>query len=175
MSDFSTKLREEILKSQDRRSALTLRKLSYVAATFGIGAITKISGSNSAILFLAPVMAFAFDLYIAGEDFGIKRAGGFLGRSDSEATAEEIAWETRVKLHSDPFSKFANPFLSVVSLIAAAVVLWPEYGSHALYIPWMAANLLFIAVLWLSSHFKNRAIKEFEKPLNDDLEITETS
>lgn len=167
MSEFTARLREEINKSQDRRSALTLRKISYVAATFGIGALTKISGPNSAILFLAPVIAFAFDLYIAGEDFGIKRAGGFLRRVDSGATEEEIAWEERVKTFGDPFPKIANPFLSVVTLIAASVVLWPEYRHHPLYFPWIVMNLLMVSVVWLSSHFKNKAVKEFEKSIKE--------
>jgi hypothetical protein len=165
MSDFTLKLRDEINKAQERRSALTLRKISYVAATFGVGALTKMNDSSTAILFLAPVMSFAFDLYIAGEDFGIKRAGGFLRRPISGTTKEEIAWEELVKEYSDPFSKVANPFLSFVTLIVASVVLWPEFNNHPLYLPWMILNLVMISVVWLSSHYKNKAVKEFEKAI----------
>lgn len=162
MGDFASKLREEINKSQDRRSALVHKKLSYVAATFGVGALSNIYGcTTSAVLFLAPIMAFAFDLYIAGEDFGIKRAGGFLGRVDSSASEEEKIWEARVKEHGDPFSKMANPFVSYLSLCAAAVVLWPAYINHWLYLPWLAVNVFLIFALWASSHFINKALKEF--------------
>jgi hypothetical protein len=167
MKSFADKLREEILKSQDRRSALSRQKLAYVTATFGLGAISAEKFSTSGLLFLAPVIALSFDLYIAGEDFGIKRAGGFLGREGSSASGEEKEWEKRVKKHYDPFSKFANPFVSVIVLISAAVLLWGKYQGHFLYLPWLLINAILICLLWASSHTINKKVRDFEKPFEE--------
>lgn len=169
MKDFVEKLRDEILASQDRRSALTRQKLAYVTATFGLGAITAEKFvSTIGLLFLAPVIAFSFDLYIAGEDFGIKRAGGFLGREGSSTSDEEKEWEKRVKKYYDPFSKVANPFVSLIVLIAAAVLLWGKYHKDFLYFPWLLINAILICLLWASSHTINKKVREFEKPYDEN-------
>ena len=165
MADFSAKLREEILKSQERRAALTKHKLSFVIATFGIGAVTADKFQTIGLLFLAPIIAFAFDLYIAGEDFGIKRAGGFLGRPDSSADDEEREWEKRVEKYWDPFSKFANPFVSMIILISAAVLLWEQYHTSNLYSFWLLVNVVLISAVWTYSHIANKKVRFFKEKI----------
>ena len=167
MSEFIAKLREEILTSQERRAALTKHKLSFVIATFGLGAITADKFETIGLLFLAPIIAFAFDLYIAGEDFGIKRAGGFLGRPDSSADVEEREWEKRVRKYGDPFSKFANPFVSIIVLISAAVLLWNQYHATNLYSLWLFVNVILIIAVWVYSHFANKAVRLFKEKIEN--------
>lgn len=165
MSVFGEKLREEILKSQERRASLIIHKLSFVIATFGLGAVTAEKFQTIGLLFLAPIIAFAYDLYIAGEDFGIKRAGGFLGRPDSDADDEEREWEKRVEKYWDPFSKFANPFVSMIVLMSAAVLLWSQYHTNNLYSLWLFVNVILISVVWRYSHIANKKVRFYKEKI----------
>jgi len=61
MSVFGEKLREEILKSQERRASLTIHKRSFVIATFGLGAVTADKFQTIGLLFrsrpLIPILS----------------------------------------------------------------------------------------------------------------------
>ena len=76
--DFINGLREEILSGQERRSKYVILKLSFIVGLFGIGSMTISSVSLNSLIYLVPLVVAIFDLYILGEDFGVKRAGRFI-------------------------------------------------------------------------------------------------
>jgi hypothetical protein len=74
---------EEKLKSQEQRGKLVSQKLKWVSGLFFLGSIKIETIGNGPInlvlvLYLVPVIAIIFDLYISGEDFGVKRMGTFI-------------------------------------------------------------------------------------------------
>ena len=97
--EFISHLRAEKLKAQDTRGTYTEKKLAYATALLGFGALGTNLGQLSALgginlgllLYLVPVVALAFDLYILGEDYSVKRIGAFLARKTTDPLEKE--WE----------------------------------------------------------------------------------
>lgn len=166
MSAFEEKLREEIIETQKGRSKLVAQKFTFVISSLGIGSISSVAFSASALAFFAPIIASVFDLYIAGADYGIKRAGGFLGREGATTTDEEKVWESRVKRYPDPFSKVAGPMLSTLVLIAAILILYNNYHFEPYFIPWACLSVLLNVAVWIASHRLNSNIRNFEKEID---------
>ncbi|ODS36313.1 hypothetical protein BEH94_02850 [Candidatus Altiarchaeales archaeon WOR_SM1_SCG] len=162
VEDFMGDLRTEIRETQERRAAYIRQKFTYVIGLLGIGNISIGNFQPLPLLYLAPLIAFAFDLYILGEDFGIKRAGGFLGRESSNASNEVKEWEKRCRENRDQFSKIACPFLSVLVLIVSIVVLWPQDKNNILYWFWIATNILILIGIWAYSYILNKKVQKFE-------------
>ena len=118
-------LRTEILATQERRAEYVRRKFVFVIGLLGIGSVSIGSDVKTLnLLYLAPIVSFAFDLYIVGEDFNIKRAGGFLKSDKSQASDSEKEWEQFARENRDPFSRIAGPLLSVIIFFASITQLW---------------------------------------------------
>ncbi len=158
MTPFHERLRQEILESQKERGELARQKLTFVMTALGVGALSTDSFSGSNLLYLAPFIAFVFDLYIAGQDFNVKRIGGFLGSGLSGTSNPEQLWEDFVRRNRDPFARIANPLLSLLVLLASAVGIWASQGVSPLYLGWLVVNALLTAGLWYSSHLRNQRV-----------------
>lgn len=155
MSDFPERLREEIVASQERRSHLVAQKFTFVIGAFGLGTLTTDAVKTWSLLFLAPIIALAFDLYTVGENFGIRRIGAFLGSELSSATVEEKRWEAFVARHRDPFSAFGGPFLSVIVLVASMILLFENHGQAIYYWAWLLLSCVMLAMVWWLSRRRN--------------------
>jgi hypothetical protein len=122
--DFIKDLRAEIINSQDRRGKLLLLKLTFVSSFFGLGSFKDFSieaGNivleSSFAFYLIPFIALIFDLYLMGEDYGIKRAGNFIRKNKYTPTAEK-EWEIHLSTGKrDNFSTSA--YIVSASLIYA--------------------------------------------------------
>lgn len=165
MASFNEDLRAEILSGQKERATLIRQKLSFVIVSFGIGSLSAEEVATNNLLYLSPIIAFAFDLYIAGEDYRVKRAGAFLARS-SNASEDERRWQGLVARRRDPFSRIANPFVSLVVLAGAAYLLWRGSGAGALYGIWLSLNVALVVGVWLSSYVRNCRAREVEGELD---------
>jgi len=163
MSEFWESLRAEILAAQQRRGELTKQKFTYVIASFGLGTLSAKGLPTSGLIFIAPVIAFAFDLYMVGEDYGIKRAGAFLCKEASGSPDALKEWERWVSQFRDPFSKYAGPFLSAVVLAASASFLWKTYYGKPLFAAWGILNAIMIIGVAVSQHVLNNKVMESEK------------
>lgn len=170
MSEFRKSLRDEIISTQEGRAQFVHRKLTFVTLTLGIGALYRVSDNlpTGRLALFAPFLASVFDLYIAGADYGIKRAGAFLGRPhQSDKHAEEIQWQQRAEDYRDPFTKVAGPLLSLLVLIGAILVVWDSYSSEAYFWPWVGAGLLLNAFVWTASHRLNKRVRKFKEELKE--------
>lgn len=131
---FAGKLREEIEQGQARRHEYSLRKMGFSTGLLGVGALSvPFSGGQldlSPLLWLVPLVALGFDLYIVAEDFGVKRAGAFLRLPESGASGAEQNWESVfVVEHSSPFAALAF-FLVTLIVLVAALALLVEVGAN---------------------------------------------
>ena len=107
-TEFLKHLRSEKLKAEEARTTYTLRKLAYATTLLGLGSldidvaqITAIGPINLGhLLYLAPWVALAFDLYILAEDYSVKRFGAFLWKNSPDVL--ERGWEEWVSENRDP-------------------------------------------------------------------------
>ena len=158
MSDFREKLRDELISAQQTRASLVREKMVFVIGALGVGALSQGWREAPALLYLVPLIAISFDLYIAGENFGVRRAGAFLAAKSASASEDELAWESFAEANRDPFSRIANPLVSVLAVAGAAAVLWPSAGAERSFWIWLLACVVVIAALWVASHVRNRQI-----------------
>jgi hypothetical protein len=140
---FLASLHEEKLRSQERRGTLVLRKLTWVTGLFAIGSL-KVTSLGTAtldfilILYVVPVVSIVFDLYITGENYGVKRMGAFVRQHMPEEY--EGIWEAWLRDKRDVFSRYALPLSSLVVLTVSCLILMIADGD-AEQTPW-------VVVLW---------------------------
>jgi len=114
----------------------------------GIGSISITGRFDTLwVLYLAPFVAFAFDLYIYGEDFGVKRAGAFMRKASTNAPPNEKGWEEFVSRNRDPLTKVAGAILSFLVLVAAAIGLWAAGKDSPWYWTWVGCSVAVIVGL----------------------------
>jgi isopentenyldiphosphate isomerase len=160
--EFFKHLREEKLAAEESRSNYTLRKLAYATALLGVGSLTIERFELSFLLYLVPLVAFAFDLYILAEDYSVKRIGAFLGSSSADAA--ERQWEKWVAQNRDPFAPFAMPVLTTLLLLGAAAVIWFEGSTVGpIFWCWLALAGLPSWILFVFyTSLRQRTIREAE-------------
>ena len=96
-------------------------------------------------------------MYIIGEDFGIKRAGGFLKSKDSDSPENEKKWEKFVKENRDPFSFSAKPLLSALVLLVASAFLYSSYKNRIFFWAWIIINVvILLSMLFYSKHLNGK-------------------
>ena len=148
-SDFIRNLREEKLHAQGARNTLTVQKLGYATALLGLGSLNiKIGQFDLGILaYLIPWVALAFDLYIMGEDYSVKRLGNFLKTASSDPL--EQRWENWVAKNRDPFSPWAMPVLTTL-VQASSVFIISSQNPAMLSVGWFWAWLgVTLSLTWL--------------------------
>jgi hypothetical protein len=150
--DFVKDLRNEIYMGQERRTKYVLYKLSFIVGIFGVGSIKIGSVPLSPLLYLTTLVVLVFDLYILGEDFGVKRAGRFLIGSPA-APAEERRWERTVQVNRDPVTGIARFISSIIVLLFATLALWKTQHSSIFYYMWIFLSFSTIILISIYSHF----------------------
>jgi len=158
--DFLKDLRAEIMATQGRRFEFIRQKFLFVVGLLGVGSISISDQFDTLwVLYLAPLVAFSFDLYVYGEDFGVKRAGAFMRRESTEVPQNERDWEEFVNRNRDPLTKMAGTLLSLLVLLGAATGLWAGGALSPWYFLWIALNLAAIIGL----RFYRRHLKRLEE------------
>ena len=144
--EFLNRMHEEKLASQKRRSEFNIKKFVFIGALFTVGAAKLPEEIDlSLILYIVPLISICFDLYILGEDYGIKRIGGFISLNYQNTI--DSNWEDWVGKKRDPFATFAVPLLSLVILVACCAILWKTESTSFWFWIWLC--LLFCTILFL--------------------------
>lgn len=165
-SQFLAGLRAEIAAGQARRNTFIKLKLGFVVSLLGVGSLSIDKPVKTApLLYLVPLVAFIFDLYTMGEDFGVKRAATFL-RSSSAAPPEEVRWEKEVADRRDWFSYAAGPLSSALALVAAVLGLRMADTEIPLFLPWLGVSSLFVVFLALNRPLSRFLLREFPQNRN---------
>ncbi len=165
-TEFVKHLHEEKLKAQETRAMYTEKKLAYVTALLGVGTVSLAAFEVSAILYVVPFVAAAFDLYILSEDYSIKRIGAYLGIRSKDDMERE--WEKWVHDNRDPFAPTAMLILSLLLLVGAGMIIWiaSDGPNVGLLIGW-AIPALFVnfGLYFLYKGLRNQ-VRERAKSLN---------
>ena len=150
---FLSSLNEEKLKAQERRGLLIASKIKWVTGLFALGAI-KLPASIEAttplcILYFVPAVSIIYDLYILGEDYGIKRMGRFV-RKNLTGTLE-AQWESSLKTRRDKYSWYALPISSgIVLTISALSIFLNSKGQYPeLFAVWFTVLALLMAAMFV--------------------------
>jgi isopentenyldiphosphate isomerase len=163
--EFINHLREEKIRTQEERTKYTLQKLAFVTGLMSIGSLNLAVGNIdfSLLLYLAPWVAIAFDFYILGEDYSIKRIGAFL-KAKSPAQIER-QWEQWVANNRDPFAPWAMPVLTSLIFIGAALIAYQQPGiaQEPLFRIWVTVTGL---PSWMAFAFYHRLRKRVIKEIS---------
>jgi hypothetical protein len=132
-----------------------------VTSLLGVGSIS-IEGTieTSFLLYIVPIIAFAFDLYILGDDFCVKRAGGFLGNKKSMVSDAEVEWEKWVSKNRDPLTRVAGPILSLIVLFISGIILISKVDIITTFWIWLTISFILIVGLHTYSFFLNKRIHD---------------
>ena len=162
--DFIKELRAEILNAQGRRAAYTKQKLTFLVGLISIGSISLTKINSSLLLSIIPVVAFIFDLWILGENFGIRRAGLFI-RMSPYAPEEEKLWEEIVTGNRDLFARIAGQLSSLIILLLAAYILHGITKHHLLFWIWAGGTFVSILTIWIIDYKRNNTLKKIENSI----------
>jgi hypothetical protein len=174
-TEFLKHLRSEKLKAEEARTTYTLRKLAYTTTLLGLGSLNidigQVTGTGNItavgnihlglLLYLAPWVALAFDLYILAEDYSVKRFGVFLWENSPDVL--EQGWEKWVSENRDPFAPIAMPALTTLLLIGASLIIWiggaaegPIFWGWLILTP-LVTWTLYVFYLWLRKRARKNA------------------
>jgi hypothetical protein len=169
--DFITDMRKQIMNSQERRASFVRQKLTFVISFLGVGSISFVIANVDIkawiLLYLAPIVALVFDLYIIGESFTIKRLGVFI-RECPKSPSEERIWEKCVSKHRDLLPKLGFMASSTMVLIAAMIVLWISKKVNLFYVVWVIIIVSTLLILWQIDKQTYKKLKAFEDSISKE-------
>lgn len=119
---FIEHLHNEKISAQETRSKYVIKKLVFATVLLGAGSSNISNYDFEALLYIVPFLAIVFDLYILGEDYGIKRLGIFLKETTTVSLEEK--WEIWVHDNRDKFSAISMPFLTSLICVSAYSILY---------------------------------------------------
>jgi hypothetical protein len=157
--EFIKRMHEEKLASQKRRADYNVKKFLFVGSLFTVGVAKLPEGIDlNLVLYIVPAVSVCFDLFILGEDYGIKRIGGFI-RIKCTDTIDSM-WEDWVgtKKRRDPFATLAIPFLTLIVLVACAAIIFQKQGPCCWFWVWVVANVVATIFLFIYSQYLRRKL-----------------
>ena len=157
--EFLRALHEEKIRTQNERTQLITMKLAFIAVLFGLGSVNMGIRFDIAdifwLLYIIPLVAISYDLYIMSADSRIKRIGVFLGRNPvSLAGKAEREWERFCASYRDGMAPSANMFFSAIVTLGAAAFIhtqggWTEKIMKLWFAVWLVGSLTAIIILWM--------------------------
>ena len=157
VSDFLSDLQEEKLKHKQHRYEFVKQKLFFIIGLSGLGSLEKIGEIDlTYLLFLVPLVAIAFDIYIVAEDFKVKRIGAYILREFHGAPV--YIWEELLdrKTHwREGSARYASLGLTTVIFLFVAYILWPEDWNQknysSFFVFWGVINIISLVVIYFRS------------------------
>lgn len=157
--EFLQSLHNEKIKTQSERATYVNSKLAFVIGLFGLGSLKIGTVESHWLLYLIPLVAIGYDLYIRAADLSIKKMGVFLRRHPQSGTGEsEKAWENFSVKCRDRIAPIANTLFTLVVTVAAAIYIYAQnqVKTEIFWIGFFSWVVIFLSItIWLwSSHRK---------------------
>jgi hypothetical protein len=169
--EFLKALHDEKTKAQGTRATYISSKFAFITGLFGLGALKIGVVDFHWLLYLIPLVALGYDLYIRSEDLSIKKMGAFL-RSDPKAntTESERAWERFSAQYRDKLAHLATTLFTLIITISAAVYIYAQQSTKQGgilpmefwmgFIAWFTISFSANIGLWMSHQMQ---IKNLDK------------
>ena len=167
VEQFLTRLHQEKLATQARRGSLGQRKLSWVAGLMALGVLDlPLDVGSRYVLYALPLVALVFDLYILGENYGIKRMGTFV-RLRCASTPDGM-WEEWLRGPSsssslnrrDRLARAALPIGTGVVTLGSLLLLYLD--SAALGVSTFVWFSAILAILWFAYRASDRQLRRLD-------------
>ncbi len=137
---FLGQLRQEVLLHKGKRATFILGKLATVVPLLALGAVQIDGLENRWLLYALPFVALSFDVYIAAEDFRVKRVGAFL-RAYADVPRGERDWERFVSRHRAQGMLATTFGVTGLATLGVGALLWASAGTT-----WYAWAIWLVAV-----------------------------
>ncbi len=168
--EFLKALHDEKTKTQVTRASYISGKFTFITGLFGLGALKIGVVDFHWLLYLIPLVALGYDLYIRAEDLSIKKMGAFL-RSDPKAkiAESERAWEHFSAQYRDKLAHLATTLFTLIITISAAVYIYAQQSSSLSiefwigFLTWFIISFSANVGLWVSHQ---RQIKKLDKTVS---------
>jgi len=172
-NEFFKALRQELINTQDLRFKFAMQKLVYLISLFGLSSVSLILESLDIIKYLIyfiPFIAYVFDLYIIGENFGIRRIGNYL-KYNENVSNDERRWEFLINMpkggNRDIFAIYGNSYSTSLSIIiSSCLILFVMDTNSDVFL-----NSIWFKYIWLGTVLvafyllRFRYIRKLEKRL----------
>jgi hypothetical protein len=121
--EFFSKLRDDIHHTRQRRFQYQITKVTSLSSLVGIASLLVKGIPLTAFLYVIPFLAIAFDCFILGESFTLRRMANFIQTYKSDLPDAEFKWETFVRANPDKLSSIANFIVTVASFLGCFIIL----------------------------------------------------
>ena len=149
--EFLQSLHNEKIKTQSERATYVNSKLAFVTGLFGLGSLNIGTMELHWLLYLIPLVAIGYDLYIRAADLSIKKIGAFLRSHPESGTGEsEKAWESFSAKCRDSIAPIANTLFTLVVTIAAALYI---YVQNQLKTEFFCLGFFFMVCYFFGNHY----------------------
>ena len=164
--DFLQTIHNEKIKTQTERATYTTSKLAFIIGLFGLGSLKIGTVDSYWLLYLIPLVAIGYDLYICAADLSIKKIGAFL-RSNELTSKCEKDWEKFSAEKRGKIAPFANTHFTFIVTVAAAIYIYMEQIKTGVFyigfLLWFTTFLIIILLMWL---IHKKFVKELDKHQN---------
>jgi hypothetical protein len=156
-------LRDDMFQTRQRRFQYQLAKIAALGSLIGVATMLFEKRETHLFYYVIPFVAVAFDYYILGESFTLRRLAAFVRREESGSPNIERRWERFVKRNPDPLSSFANLIVTGASSIGCFLILtgaadsleaWFRNGINSVWLLCVAAAVSSTRLL--ESQMKSR-------------------
>jgi len=173
--EFLKTIHDEKTKTQGTRATYITSKFAFITGLFGLGVLKVDKLDFHWLLYLVPLVALGYDLYIRAEDLSIKKIGAFL-RSDPEAgtAPSEKAWEGFSARYRDKLAQFATSLFTFIITIAAAVYVFAHQNTEPAGFQntgfwigfgiWFATCCIANIGLWISHRMQIKKLDKVNTP-----------
>ncbi len=155
---------------KEHRYKYVIYKLSFVTTLFALGSL-DLGNIMRSLIYLVPIVALCYDIYIFSEDYKVKRIGVFLlfAKEDPKVSEKvkqtisdmEIEWEKWVKNHRDRWAYLASLIITIVAIVGSALIValdaFRQFSLHRLFL--LIFWFLFMIVSIILVFYYGRALR----------------
>ncbi len=180
-NNFFSSLRKELNETQNIRFKFAIQKLIFIISLMGLSGISmeiKNIEYFKFLIYFVPFVSIMFDLYIIGENFGIRRIGNYL-KYNEKVLKEERFWEFLLNIPKnksrDFFSVQGNTFSTFIAIVLSIFFVFITIDksselfldSIGFKIIWTIVVITISSVLWFwyPKILKRRLLK-FKRSVN---------
>jgi hypothetical protein len=150
---FIGKLREDMLKTRQRRYHYQITKITAIATYFAASGIIIDKINSPLLYYVIPFISLSFDLFILSESYTLRRMAAFLRINRNNVDQLEADWEKFVKQNPDSLSSIANSVVTIASSLGAFLLLlvtsnaglsWFENGPNMIWFTLVVISLIYV-------------------------------
>ena len=168
---FLEQLRAEQLLHKEHRFKYVVHKLLFATTLFSLGSMGLGNNILISLIYLAPIVALCYDIYIFAEDYKVKRIGIFLLdiKKDTDINEKvkevisdlEIIWENWLKMYREPLAYKASFIITILVTIGSAFILsidiFNAFSWHRLFL--LAFWLLIVIISTILVFYYGRSLR----------------